>query len=312
MGQPELKAGSANIMADDTNKKNIELSLRMQTVADMVQPGGRVCDIGCDHAFVSIYLVANGIADHVIASDVRTGPCAIARENIARWGMDDRIDLRLGDGLDTVKPGETDSIIIAGMGGILITDILSAGKTVVDTAKQLVLQPQSELEHVRRYIHEQGWFITDEKMLVDAGKYYVVMSVDVGESSRNAEKTNDMVRTRNDRNGNDRNGNDRNGNDRNGNDRNGMDATGNDIAGIARSENYRFAHNSDLQEIYFKYGRRLLESHSAVLKDYLEDRRRSLVDIISGLEHAKTDNARKRCLELRHEQECIERALELI
>ena len=114
MGQPELKAGSANIMADDTNKKNIELSLRMQTVADMVQPGGRVCDIGCDHAFVSIYLVANGIADHVIASDVRTGPCAIARENIARWGMDDRIDLRLGDGLDTVKPGETDSIIIAG------------------------------------------------------------------------------------------------------------------------------------------------------------------------------------------------------
>lgn len=275
MGQPELKAGSANIMADDTNKKNIELSLRMQTVADMVQPGGRVCDIGCDHAFVSIYLVANGIADHVIASDVRTGPCAIARENIARWGMDDRIDLRLGDGLDTVKPGETDSIIIAGMGGILITDILSAGKTVVDTAKQLVLQPQSELEHVRRYIHEQGWFITDEKMLVDAGKYYVVMSVDVGESSRNEEKTND-------------------------------------IAGIARSENDRFAHNSDLQEIYFKYGRRLLESHSAVLKDYLEDRRRSLVDIISGLEHVKTDNARKRCLELRHEQECIERALELI
>ena len=177
----------------------------------------------------------------------------------------------------------------------------------MDTAKQLVLQPQSELEHVRRYIHEQGWFITDEKMLVDAGKYYVVMSVDVGESSRNEEKTNDMVRA-----GNDRNGNDRNGNDRNGNDRNGMDATGNDIAGIARSENDRFAHNSDLQEIYFKYGRRLLESHSAVLKDYLEDRRRSLVDIISGLEHAKTDNARKRCLELRHEQECIERALELI
>lgn len=302
MGQPELKAGSANIMADDTNKKNIELSLRMQTVADMVQPGGRVCDIGCDHAFVSIYLVANGIVDHVIASDVRTGPCAIARENIARWGMDDRIDLRLGDGLGTVKPGETDSIIIAGMGGILITDILSAGKTVVDTAKQLVLQPQSELEHVRRYIHEQGWFITDEKMLVDAGKYYVVMSVEVGESSRNEEKTNDMVSTRNDR----------NENCRNENGWNGMDATGNDIAGIARSGNDRSAHNSDLQEIYFKYGRRLLESHSAVLKDYLEDRRRSLVDIISGLEHAKTDNARERCLELRHEQECIERALELI
>ena len=87
----------------------------------------------------------------------------------------------------------------------------------------------------------------------------------------------------------------------------GMEMTGMEMTGMDR-----FAHNSDLQEIYFKYGRRLLESHSAVLKDYLEDRRRSLVNIISGLEHAKTDNARKRCLELRHEQECIERALELI
>lgn len=305
MGQPEYKAGPANIMADDTNKKNIELSLRMQTVADMVQPGGRVCDIGCDHAFVSIYLVANGIADRVIASDVRTGPCAIARDNIARWGMDDRIDLRLGDGLGTVKPGETDSIIIAGMGGILITDILDAGRAVVNTAKQLVLQPQSELEHVRRYIHGQGWLITDEKMLVDAGKYYVVMSVDVSGSVVHKETQNEIaedctVEIAGPR-----------------NDRNGMGATGNDVSendivGIDRTGNDETAHNSDIQEIYFKYGRRLLESHSAVLKDYLEDRKRSLGGIISGLEHAETDNARKRCLELRHELECIERALELI
>ncbi len=127
--------------------KDIELSLRMKTVADMVKPGGRVCDIGCDHAFVSIYLVANGISDRVIASDVRTGPCAIARDNIARWNMTDRIDLRLGNGLATISPGEVDSIIIAGMGGILITDILEAGMDVVQSAGQLVLQPQSETEH---------------------------------------------------------------------------------------------------------------------------------------------------------------------
>ena len=82
--------------------KDIELSQRMQTVADMVEKCGTVCDIGCDHAFVSIYLVAHGKADRVIASDVRTGPCAIARDNIARWNMSDRIDLRLGDGLSTI------------------------------------------------------------------------------------------------------------------------------------------------------------------------------------------------------------------
>lgn len=159
--------------------KDIELSLRMKTVADMVSPGSRVCDIGCDHAFVSIYLVANGISDRVIASDVRTGPCAIARENIDKWGYEDNIDLRLGDGLSTVGSGEVDSIIIAGMGGMLMTDILDAGMNVVEQAKQIVLQPQSEIEHVRRYVYGHGWTIVDEYMLVDAGKYYVVMNIDV-------------------------------------------------------------------------------------------------------------------------------------
>ena len=159
--------------------KDIELSLRMKTVADMVNAGDRVCDIGCDHAFVSIYLVANGISDRVIASDVRTGPCAIAKENIDKWGYGDRIDLRLGDGLSTVKSGEVDSIIIAGMGGMLMTDILDSGMDVVEQAKQIVLQPQSEIEHVRRYVYGHGWTIVDERMLVDAGKYYVVMNIDV-------------------------------------------------------------------------------------------------------------------------------------
>ena len=93
--------------------------------------------------------------------------------------MTDRIDLRLGNGLATISPGEVDSIIIAGMGGILITDILEAGMDVVQSAGQLVLQPQSETEHLRRYIAENGWKITEEKMLIDAGKYYVVLNVDV-------------------------------------------------------------------------------------------------------------------------------------
>ncbi len=248
--------------------KDIELSLRMKTVADMVIPGSRVCDIGCDHAFVSIYLVANGIADRVIASDVRTGPCAIARDNISRWGMDDRIDLRLGDGLGTVEPGETDSIIIAGMGGILITDILESGKAVVGSAGQLVLQPQSEIEHVRKYIYDNGWNISDEKMLVDAGKYYVVMNVDL-KNTAGSRKNCD---------------------------------TGNDASG----------HNPDMQEIYFKYGYTLLNSHSTVLKSYLENQRNTVKKILAGLEKSETDNAKNRCIELRHELDCIDRALEII
>lgn len=248
--------------------KDIELSLRMKAVADMVIPGSRVCDIGCDHAFVSIYLVANGIADRVIASDVRTGPCAIARDNISRWGMSDRIDLRLGDGLGTVDPGEADSVIIAGMGGMLITDILEAGKAVVERAGQLVLQPQSELEHVRRYIYENGWNISDEKMLVDAGKYYVVMNVDVSKNK--------------------------------------------DSEIFVGAEKDESGHNQDMQEIYFKYGYHLLNSHSTVLRAYLESRRNTVKEILAGLEKSETDNAKIRCLELRHELDCIDRALEII
>ena len=163
--------------------KDIELSQRMQTVADMVEKCGTVCDIGCDHAFVSIYLVAHGKADRVIASDVRTGPCAIARDNIARWNMSDRIDLRLGDGLSTIHEGEAESVIIAGMGGMLITDILENGKNVVRTTRQLVLQPQSELEDFRRFLYQQGYHITEENMIEEDGKFYPLMLVKKSEQT---------------------------------------------------------------------------------------------------------------------------------
>jgi tRNA (adenine22-N1)-methyltransferase len=157
--------------------KDIILSTRMETVARMVKEGNRVCDIGCDHAFVSIYLATKKIAPKVIASDVKTGPFDIARENIEKWKVSDVVDLRLGDGLEKILPGEVDTIIIAGMGGMLITDILSQKPEVVNSATQLVLQPQSEIEHVRRFIFEKGWFIASEKQLLDAGKYYVVLDV---------------------------------------------------------------------------------------------------------------------------------------
>ena len=168
--------------------KDIELSLRMSVVAGMVECGSITADIGCDHAFVSIYLVTKGISDRVIASDVKTGPCSIARDNIKRWNVQDKVELRLGDGLSTISPGEVDTIIIAGMGGMLITDILASGVEVVRHAKKLILQPQSELEHVRRYLYSQGFAIEHEEMLVESGKYYVVMDVNVFPENSNNEE----------------------------------------------------------------------------------------------------------------------------
>lgn len=157
--------------------KTMELSKRMQAVADMVLPGGVVADVGCDHAFVSIYLIENEMADRVIASDVRKGPVEIARRNVAGRNLQDRIDIRMGDGLSTLSVGEADTIILAGMGGLLMLDILKRQEAVVCGCRQMVLQPQSDVEKVRAYVDEKHYYLASEKMLVDAGKYYNILDI---------------------------------------------------------------------------------------------------------------------------------------
>ena len=159
----------------------IELSKRMQSVADMIQPCDAVGDIGCDHAFVSIYLVEQRRAKRVIASDVRRGPIAIAKRNIEAMNLSDQIEIRMGDGLDTIVPGEVNAVVLAGMGGMLMIDILERGEEVVTRCDQLVLQPQSDIEKVRRYLAEKGYDLADEQMLIDAGKYYNLLDVRVHE-----------------------------------------------------------------------------------------------------------------------------------
>ena len=159
----------------------IELSKRMQSVADMIQPCDAVGDIGCDHAFVSIYLVEQHRAKRVIASDVRRGPITIAKRNIEAMNLSDQIEIRMGDGLDTIVPGEVNAIVLAGMGGMLMIDILERGEAVVARCDQLVLQPQSDIEKVRRYLTEKGYHLADEQMLIDAGKYYNLLDVRVHE-----------------------------------------------------------------------------------------------------------------------------------
>ncbi len=162
----------------------IELSKRMQSVADMIQPCDAVGDIGCDHAFVSIYLVEQHRAKRVIASDVRRGPITIAKRNIEAMNLADQIEIRMGDGLDTIVPGEVNAIVLAGMGGMLMIDILERGEEVVARCDQLVLQPQSDIEKVRRYLAEKGYHLADEQMLVDAGKYYNLLDVQISDVSR--------------------------------------------------------------------------------------------------------------------------------
>ena len=161
----------------------MQLSIRMQAVADMVTPGGRIADIGTDHGYVPIYLVEQNKTDHAIAMDVRKGPLARAGENIVRFGCSDRIETRLSDGLAMLKPGEADTVIIAGMGGLLTIRILEAGLKVLQSVSECILQPQSDLDKVRQFLHQHHFCIVQEKMLIDEGKYYTVMRVVHGEES---------------------------------------------------------------------------------------------------------------------------------
>lgn len=153
----------------------MELSVRLQAVADMVSKGRRVADIGCDHGYVSIYLCREKQCSRVIAMDVRKGPLERAKVNIARFGLQDYIETRLSDGTNALEPGEADAVLLSGMGGRLIKRILEEGFERLGIFPELVLQPQSEIFLVRAFLRQQGIKIIDETMVLDEGKYYSVI-----------------------------------------------------------------------------------------------------------------------------------------
>lgn len=161
----------------------MELSRRMEQVMAMVQPCRTVADIGCDHGYVAMELVRRGIAKQAIAMDVRQGPLSRAIENVRKEQLEDRIECRLSDGLQNLQPEEADAIVIAGMGGPLIIELLTAGRQKLTAVQTLVLQPQSEIPKVRRYLHRNGWKIAKEAMLKEDGKYYTVMQVKPGKEA---------------------------------------------------------------------------------------------------------------------------------
>ena len=156
------------------------LSERMLRTAGFVSRGNRTADVGCDHAYTSIYLIEQGIAPRVIAMDVNAGPLSRAKENVRKFGMEEIIDLRLSDGLTKLLPGEADTVLIGGMGGPLMERILSAYPETVATVKELVLQPQSEIGAFRRFVQSIGFRITEEDMLFEDGKFYTILRAEHG------------------------------------------------------------------------------------------------------------------------------------
>lgn len=147
------------------------LSKRLQAVADLISPCELAADIGCDHAYLSIYLVQNHIASHVIASDINEGPLKIARRNIEEAHLENCIETIQCDGIKR----EAETYVVSGMGGQLMAQILEEGMPYILHAKELILQPQSELMMFRKRLAKMGFSIAAEDMVYEDGKYYPMM-----------------------------------------------------------------------------------------------------------------------------------------
>ncbi|MDD3403312.1 MAG: class I SAM-dependent methyltransferase [Hespellia sp.] len=155
----------------------MELSKRLQAVADLVTPGLTLADVGCDHGYIPIYLTEKGICPHVIAMDVNEGPLLRAKEHILQHQPPLPIELRLSDGLKALEMMAVQSVTIAGMGGGLIIKILKDSPQIVCDLEECILQPQSELYKVRAFLIQEGFSVMEEDMVLEDGKFYPMMKV---------------------------------------------------------------------------------------------------------------------------------------
>jgi len=153
----------------------MKLSARLEKIASMVSPGRVVADIGTDHALIPIKLVGEGITDKCIAMDIGEGPITIASSHINEAGLTDRIETRLSDGFENYNNGDASSIIIAGMGGELIIDIISRKGDKLNAGDELILSPHTHVADVRRYLRLNGFRTVDEAMVQDDGKFYNII-----------------------------------------------------------------------------------------------------------------------------------------
>ena len=142
----------------------LNLSPRLTMIADFVPEGDALADVGCDHGWLGLSLLAAGKIPAVIGCDLREGPIEGAREHARLTGLSDRASFRLSDGLDGLEAGEAKTLVISGMGGALMAEILLREKDKTKSFKTLILEPQKEHSLVRKAVRELGFVITDERM----------------------------------------------------------------------------------------------------------------------------------------------------
>ncbi|MFA9375428.1 MAG: tRNA (adenine(22)-N(1))-methyltransferase TrmK [Lachnotalea sp.] len=254
----------------------MQLSKRLTAVADMVSNGNRLVDVGTDHGYIPIFLVENGQVPSAIALDINKGPIQRAKEHILEHNLEKYIETRLSDGVTALNANEGDTLVIAGMGGGLIIKIITQGEEILSNFIEFVLQPQSEIEQVRKFIIEKGYNIVEENMILDEGKYYPMMKVTKNYKSTSEYRENNI-------------------NNRKSNDES-----------LLYQERNASSYNNI---IFYKYGKNLLKNKNATLKLFLEKELNTYTGISEKLSANAQENARIRIKEIKDEINYIKEAL---
>lgn len=153
----------------------MNIGARLLTVAGMVPAGASLADVGTDHAYLPVWLVQQGLIRRAIASDIAAGPCAAARATVEQFGRRLEIDVRQGNGLACITPGEINTLVIAGMGASTIIEILQAAPAVVQGISHFILQPMVGVPQLRLWALRQGLTIDEEQLCEENGRLYVVL-----------------------------------------------------------------------------------------------------------------------------------------
>lgn len=168
--------------------QELHLNPRLQKIAELIPKAESLADIGTDHAYIPIYALLCGKVKRAIASDIKLGPVARAADNIKKFGVGSGVTVRIGAGLETVEPGEAEVIVIAGMGGCLISDILEHSKQVTASAKLLILQPMTAAEELRDYLARGSFTAKCEYLVAEEDKLYNIITAIPGGKTVYTEK----------------------------------------------------------------------------------------------------------------------------
>ena len=150
----------------------MKLSKRLQAIADLVPIGASVADIGTDHGYIPVYLIESGKSKHVIGSDISKGSLDKIIQYVDELNFKEKITCRLGNGLEVLELGEVDTVIIAGMGGILIKEILEKNQEITQSITNFILQPMIAAKELREYLYKNKFEIIDEDLVKEDNIYY--------------------------------------------------------------------------------------------------------------------------------------------